>query len=84
MTRRLDLFAPPQPELFDRPQIERRAEIPAGTVFGFGGRALLVVKAHGTDAAAPVVVEELTDAVTLRGQLGLWSADGVTRAMTKK
>lgn len=68
------------------PTIERRAEIPAGTVFGYGGRPLKVVKAHGTDAAAPVIVEELSGfgESTLKGQLGLWSNDGVQRVMHKR
>jgi hypothetical protein len=75
-----DLFAalyPPAP-----PVIERQAAIPAGAVFMFGGRPLQVTKTYGTDAAAPIIVEELTDAVTHKGQYGLWSADGVMRQMT--
>ena len=73
-----------QPDLFGRPVYERRAEIPSGMMFQFGGRPLLVVKAYGTDPAAPVIVEELTDAVTLKGQLGIWSADGVTRRLNRR
>jgi hypothetical protein len=70
--------------LFSPPEIQRRAELPAGAVFSFGGRALMVRKTYGTDKAAPVIVEELTDAVTLKGQLGLWSADGVMRQLNRK
>jgi hypothetical protein len=70
-----------QPDLFGRPAYERRAEIPFGTVFSFGARPLYVVKVYGSDAAAPVIVEELSNIVTLKGQFALWSADGVTRAM---
>jgi hypothetical protein len=73
MNRQIELFPP---------QITRSAEIPAGTVFNWK-RPLLVVKVHGSDAAAPVIVEELASwgPSTLKGQLGLWSADSVTRAM---
>jgi hypothetical protein len=78
-----DLFAPYVPDLFDKPGMHQEAQIPAGTVFTHGGRPLLVHKVHGTDAAAPVIVEELTNAVTLKGQLGLWGADGVRRALRK-
>lgn len=72
--RQLDLFAPPV--------IEQRAAIPADTVFMYAGRSLRVVKTYGTDAAAPVIVEELVSfgPSTLKGQFALWSADGVTRA----
>lgn len=70
-----------QPDLFDPPTITRQAEIPAGCVFTYGGRALRVSRVSGTDAAAPVVVEELTNAVALKGQFAIWSADGVSRAL---
>ena len=66
------------------PVITRRAEIPGGAVFMHGGRALRVFRVYGTDAAAPVIVEELTDAVTIKGQLALWSAGAVTRALARK
>jgi hypothetical protein len=69
------------PDLFTRPVFERRAEIPAGCVFLFGGRPLSVVRVYGTDAAAPVIVEELTGRYTLKGQLAIWSVDGVSRAL---
>ena len=79
-------MAKPYQFLLLPPTIERRAELPAGTVFGYGGRSLKVVEVHGTDAAAPVIVEELSDfgSSTLKGQLGLWSLDGVTRALKPK
>jgi hypothetical protein len=50
-------------------------------VFHFRGRALKIIKSHGSDNAAPVIVEELTDRVTLKGQYALWSAQGVAREM---
>jgi len=73
----LDLFVP---------TIERSAEIPAGIVYSFAGRPLLVVKCYGSDPAAPVIVEELASFSprVLRGQLALWSADGVSRAMRRR
>jgi hypothetical protein len=76
-------MTPHQFDLFKPPTIERRAEIPAGMVFNYAGRPLLVVKSYGTDAAAPVIVEELASfgPRTLRGQLAIWSADSVSRAM---
>ena len=70
-----------QPDLFAQPAFERRADIPAGAVFMYGGRPLYVVKVYGSDAAAPIIVEELTNAAVLKGQFALWSADGVIRAM---
>jgi hypothetical protein len=73
-----------RPDQYALPGIQRRAELPAGTVFEYGGRALLVVKTRGTDPAAPVIVEELTDSVSLKGQFGLWSLDGVSRAIRRK
>lgn len=49
--------------------------------FWFCGRPLLVVRTHGTDAAAPVIVEELTDsAFAMKGQFALWSVAGVMKA----
>ena len=62
--------------------IERRAEIPADTVFWFWGRPLRIIRCVGNDAAAPVIVEELTDdGLSIKGQLGLWSLDSVRMAM---
>ena len=70
------------PDLFRPPTIERRAEIPTGTVFSYGGRSLLVTKVYGTDAAAPVIVIEIAESLAaLRGQYALWSVDCVSRAM---
>jgi hypothetical protein len=68
------------------PTIERRAPVAADTVFSHAGRSLRVVKAHGTDKAAPVIVEELASfgPTSLKGQLGLWSNDSVQRAMRAK
>lgn len=65
-----------------RPAIRVEAEIPGGMTFLGCGRLLRVVRAYGTDAAAPVIVEELMavgDAMP--GQLGLWCVDGVRREM---
>jgi hypothetical protein len=69
-------------DLFEPPQLERPASISAGFVFPFAGRHLRVVKAYGSDAAAPVIVEELASfgASTLKGQYALWSLQGVQRA----
>jgi hypothetical protein len=69
-------------ELFAPPVVERRAEIPAGAVFSSGGRFLKVYRVFGTDAAAPVIVEELQAfGSTLKGQFGLWSQEAVARAL---
>jgi hypothetical protein len=67
--------------LIQPPVVERRAEIPAGTVFAYGGRQLMVTKSYGTDNAAPVIVEELTDRYAIKGQYALWSLDCVRRAV---
>lgn len=73
--RQLDLFAPPV--------IERQAPVPVGAVFSYGGRALRVHRTYGTDARAPVIVEELAPVgAALRGQFALWSIDGVRRCLT--
>jgi hypothetical protein len=67
-----------------RPTMSRQAKtrIPKGTVFVQAGRLLAVVQTHGTDAAAPVIVEELASSPpALRGQFAMWSVEGVTRAM---
>lgn len=66
---------------FHPPALRRQAEIPVGMVFLFGGRPLIVRRVHGTDPAAPVIVEELTDAFALKGQLALWSLDCVQRVV---
>lgn len=69
-------------ELFTPPVVERRAEIPRDAVFSHGGRFLKVYRVFGTDAAAPVIVEELQAfGSTLKGQFGLWSQDAVARAL---
>ena len=71
-------------DLFSPSAIERRAEIPAGAVFQSGGRFLKVYRVFGSDAAAPVIVEELQDfGTTLKGQFGLWSQDAVSRAIAR-
>lgn len=68
-------------DLFERPTIERQAPIAVGYVFNYAGRLLRVVRVHGEDAAAPVILEELSDfGTTLRGQYALWSRDFVLRA----
>lgn len=74
--KQMDMFAPPV--------IERRAEIPRGATFAYGGRFLKVYRVFGdvSDAAAPVIVEELQSfGSTLKGQFGLWSQDAVARAL---
>lgn len=69
-------------DLITPPVVERRAEIPAGTIFTFAGRALRVVRTYGTDAAAPVICEELCDGPRwLRGQYAMWGLFGVSKAM---
>lgn len=69
--------------VFAEPVLERTAEIPAGAVIEHGGRPL-IVRRVGSDPAAPVILEELaTFGTTLAGQLALWSADGVLRAMKR-
>lgn len=68
----------------EAPVLVRAAEIAADTVFMHAGRPLRVVKVTGTDPAAPVILEELVPwGDCLAGQLALWSADGVLRAITK-
>jgi len=68
-----------------KPTIERVAEIPGGMAFQFRGRVLVVVRTYGTDRAAPVIVEEMTDSArALKGQFGLWAVDGVMRAANKQ
>lgn len=71
--------------LFSPPVIEQRAAIPAGLVFDYGGRVLRVHRLYGTDARAPVIVEELAEfGSTLKGQFALWSYDSVSRAAAKR
>jgi hypothetical protein len=77
MQSQLSLFAPPA--------IERAATIPAGIVFRFYGRALRVHRLYGSDARAPVIVEELAEfGSTLKGQFAIWSYDAVSRAVGGK
>ena len=70
-------------DMFGPPREEREGELPAGAVFSHKGRFLLVVNAsHGTDARAPVVVEELSAVGQAhKGQLGLWSHAMVSGAL---
>lgn len=63
-------------------QIVRRAELHSGFTFLFAGRFLRVVKSYGTDAAAPVVVEELMAVgEALPGQFSLWALGGIPTEM---
>lgn len=79
----LDLFeVPREPE--PKPQFIEPNPAAAPTVFNFGGRALRIARAYGTDSAAPIIVEELSDRFTLKGQYALWSRQGVTREMEKQ
>lgn len=67
---------------FAPPAIHAEQPVPAGAVFFFGNRPLMIVEAHGTDPAAPVICEELEwHNPSLPGQLCLWSLDCVRRAM---
>jgi hypothetical protein len=73
-----------QLDLFKPPTIERQATIPTGATFTYAGRALRVQRVTGTDASAPVIVEELVAfGTTLQGQTALWSVDAVARALTE-
>jgi hypothetical protein len=66
----------------EAPKLVRAAEIACGTVFVHAVRPLRVVKVTGSDPAAPVILEELASwGDCLAGQLALWSADGVLRAI---
>jgi hypothetical protein len=71
-------------DLFSPPVIERPSHVCRDMVFDYGGRLLRVHRAdYGTDAAAPVILEELCEfGTTLRGQLSIWSLDGVRRALS--
>ena len=69
------MFSPQRQHFIAPPAIVRRAELPAGAVFFYGGRPLVIVRCYGTDAAAPIIVMEPG------GQYALWAADGVARAM---
>jgi hypothetical protein len=76
---------PTQLALFAPPVIERAATIPADVVFHYAGRPLRVHRIYGTDARAPVIVEELVPfGTTLKGQFALWSYDAVARAIGGK
>lgn len=77
----LDLFGTPAPA--DSPHAQEPVAL-SQDEFRFGGRPLRVVREYGTDAAAPVVVEELTSRFTLKGQYALWSRQGVAREMSKQ
>ena len=69
----------------EQPVLVRAAAIPAGLVFAYAGRFLRVTRVYGTDAAAPVIVEELAPiGHAFAGQYGLWSADAVMRAAADK
>lgn len=70
-------------DLFGPPREERRAETPAGLMFSYKGRFMTVVDAsHGTDPAAPVIIEEMQAiGQAHKGQLGLWSHEAVSAAI---
>jgi hypothetical protein len=64
------------------PPVVRTAQVTQGAVFMHMGRPLRVDKVTGDDAAAPVILEELTSwGISGAGQYCLWSVDFVTRAM---
>lgn len=67
--------------------IERPAELPAGLTLLHRERTYTIVRAMGTDAAAPVILEErcLTDIGERRldVQLCLMSRDSVARLMRR-
>lgn len=78
---RLQVFAMAAP-----PPIVRAAEVAVGTVFWYWGRPLKVLRVHGTDAAAPVILEELAAGrngedftAYAAGQLSMWSLAEVRR-----
>jgi hypothetical protein len=63
------------------PRQERPAPVQVGEVFTWRGCMRRVVRTFGEDAAAPVIVEEMTAVGhALPGQYGLWSAESVRRA----
>jgi hypothetical protein len=73
-----------QGDLFAPPVIERPAALPSGAIFHYGGRALLIVRSLGTDAAAPVIVRELSGGSTwLAGQYAIWSAAAVSKLIKR-
>lgn len=75
-------MTPQQFDLFTPPVIERRAEIPAGAVFMYAGRALRVYRVFGSVAGDVVIVEELASfGRSLTGQYGIWSVEAVSRAL---
>lgn len=76
--KQLDLFGEPVASSApDEPPID-------DVEFRFGNRGLRVVRVYGDDDAAPVIVEELSNRVTLPGQLALWSRQGVKRELEKR
>lgn len=71
----------------DPPAIVRPATLEPGTMFWWQGRPLKVAKVYGTDAAAPVIVEELTGDAHLghlAGQYAIWSLDMVQQAILEQ
>lgn len=65
-----------------RPTLRREASVPSGVVIVFRGRPLMTVRQIGNGRDAPVILEEMSDVgPAAKGQLSLWSADGVLRAM---
>ncbi|MBP2232510.1 hypothetical protein J2847_005839 [Azospirillum agricola] len=58
------------------------APCPSGAVSLLRGRAVRIIRSAGTDAAAPVIVEELQAVgVALPGQLGIWPAAEVAKGL---
>lgn len=69
-----------QSDLFIVPlALHQQAPIAAGSLVEYGGRLLAVVKVYGGDAAAPVILEELTNVAALKGQYALWATAGVRK-----
>lgn len=59
------------------------AHCPAGAVSFLHGRPVRIVRAAGTDEAAPVIVEEMKAVgVALPGQYGIWPASEVAKGLT--
>lgn len=66
----------------ERPALRVERPAPTGAVFFHRGRPLKIVKAHGTDEAAPVILEELhAIGLGLAGQYSLWALSAVREAM---
>lgn len=64
-----------KPALIQPPALRQHqsAPIQPGQVVQFLGRLVIVQSVHGSDPAAPVIVEEMVPlGHALRGQLGLW------------